>query len=90
MSPLEKASEAKRLLESQVFREVMSDIRNGLISRLEASAVGDVETHHEIALALQVAKQIERTLVSYADELAIDEAERRHKSWIAKARERLS
>ena len=88
MTPLERGSEAKRLVESPIFKEVMADLRDRLLTQLETSGVGDVDLHHHIALTLQVAKQIESMLVSYTDEILVREHEQKQSEYITRTRER--
>lgn len=90
MTPFEKASEAKRLLENQVFRLAMSDIRMNLLSKLENTEIADVETQHEIALMLQLLRRIKDQLWSYLNEQAMIEAKEKHESFIQKMKGRIA
>jgi hypothetical protein len=89
MTPREKAERAKQLLEDPVFRHVLEDIRMGLVGQLEASPIGDVDTHHEVALTLQLLARIKPTLQKYANEIEMDKHKRRQESFIEKTRQRL-
>jgi hypothetical protein len=86
MTPIERAERAKQLLGDSVFLSAFEDIRNGLVKRLESSPIGDIDTHHEIALTLQ---QLKAQLVRYGEEIAVDKQKKRHEEWIEKARQRI-
>ena len=54
MTPFEKADKARQLLDDAMFQAVLADIRARLVGKLETSAIGDVDTHHQAALMLQL------------------------------------
>ena len=89
MTPIERAERSKQLLGDSVFLSAFEDIRNGLVKRLESSPIGDIETHHEIALTLQLLQQLKAQLVRYGEEIAVDKQKKRHEEWIEKARQRI-
>ena len=89
MTPIERAERSKQLLGDSVFLSAFEDIRNGLVKRLESSPIGDIETHHEIALTLQLLQQLKAQLVRYGDEIAVDKQKKKHDDWIEKTRQRL-
>lgn len=88
MTPLERADEAEQVLKNPVLTKAFEDIREGLVKRLESSPMGDVDTQHEIALTLQVLKQVKQTLVSYIGEKTIVEHRKKQDSFIDKIREK--
>jgi hypothetical protein len=90
MTPREKADRAKQLLEDPVFRHVFADIREQLIVKLESVAVTDLEAQHEFTITLQLLKQLKTQLTRYTDEIAIDNAQARHESWIQRAKQRIT
>ncbi len=89
MTPAERAERAQKILSDEVFEDVMADIRLGLVARLEASAMGDVETHHEVALSLQVLKSIREQLARYTHENAVIAAKLRDEQFRAAQRKTL-
>ena len=74
MTPIERGYEAKRLLENPVLKEAIEGVRNGLITTLEASAIGDRDLHHEVALSLQVLINIRRQLTHFINAGLVDES----------------
>ena len=88
MTPFEKASEAKRLLENQLLKIALDDIRSGLVSKLENAPISDVETQHEIALMLQLVRRLKDQLWSYLNEQAMIDAKEKHDSFIQRMRKR--
>lgn len=89
MTPREKAERAKQLNDDPVVRHVFEDIRMGLVGQLEASPISDHETHHEVALMLQLLAQVRTRLQKYAQEIEIDKHKHKHEDFISKARQRL-
>ncbi len=65
MSPLDRAEKARRILEDQVFAQAWTDMRESLVRRLEVCQAQDVETQHEIAVSLQLLKQVRGQLEKY-------------------------
>lgn len=90
MTPFEKADKARQLLDDHIFQAVLSDIRNGLIAKLEASAIGDVDTHHETALMLQLLRQIPVLLTKYTEDHEIQKRRDEQDEWLARAKQRLT
>lgn len=71
MTPFEKAERAKSVLADPVFAEAMSDIRMRLVAQLEAAAISDIETQHEITLTLQLLKRLREQLDRYVQDQAV-------------------
>ena len=90
MTPFEKADKAKQLLDDAIFNAVLADMRNGLVEKLEVSPIGDVDTHHETALMLQLLKQIPMMLRRYTEEHEMQKQRDEQDNWIAQAKQRLS
>lgn len=90
MTPRERAEEAKRMLDNPAFLAVLDDIRERFVQGLEAAPMGDVDSHHVLALQLQILRGIRTTLRKYADELTVDQHKQREQKFIEKARESLT
>jgi hypothetical protein len=90
MTPREKAESAQRLLDEPVFKTVLVDIKDRLVSQLETVAISDKETQHEITLMLQLLKRIPSELQRYIQDQALENAKAKQQSWIENARERLT
>jgi hypothetical protein len=89
MTPREKAERAKQLIEDPMVRHVLDDIRMGLVQQLEASPIGDVDTHHEVALMLQLLARIKPTLLKYSQQGEIDAQKLKHESFVSRTRQKL-
>ena len=89
MTPIEQAERAKQLLEDQVLRAAFRDIRERLVTRLEQAAIGDVDTHHEVALTLQCLNQVKSQLAVYTQEIAVDQHKQKQDNFIRKMRQRI-
>jgi hypothetical protein len=89
MTPRDIGLRARELLEDQVLNRCLNDIREKLVSQLEATAMGDVETHHEVAISLQLLKRVRAQLKQYADSLTISEHNAREENFMQKMRKSL-
>lgn len=71
-----RAKEAKFILEHPLFVGAFDAVKSGLVSSLANSGLGDVETHHNIAIALQLVEQIERQFKQHIEtgEMAVIQA----------------
>ena len=74
MTPIERGYEAKRLLENSVLKEALDGVRDGLIASMEASAIGDRDLHHEVALSLQILVNIRRKLAKFMSDGLAEES----------------
>ena len=90
MTPLERAERAKQLLDDPVFVAAMDDVRMRLVAQLEQTAIGDIDTHHQAALALQMLKSIKDQIARYAAEIEIDNHRQKQDSFMHRMRERLA
>jgi hypothetical protein len=79
MTPTERGYEAKRLLDNEVLKEALTAIRENLVGKMEASAIGDKDLHHTIALSLQVLSNIKRQLYKFIDTGQYEEAKSKRK-----------
>jgi len=60
-----RGHEAEDLLRNPLFSGAIAAIRDGIVSKIADSAMGDEKTHNRLAIALQIVNQIERQLVSH-------------------------
>ena len=89
MTPRERGDRAKEMIDSEIFKLAFSTIRESLVSKIESSAIGDVDTQHSLSLTLQLLRQLRSEFARFADEIAIDNAIEKHESWLRKARQSL-
>ena len=59
-----RANDARHVLEHYLYRESFQKVREGLVESISRSPLGDAETHHRLAIALQVLGQLEKSLKS--------------------------
>lgn len=90
MTPAEKADRAKQLLSDELLKECFSTLRERMVERMEACPFGDVDTQHEIALGLQVLKQVKVQLHSYINDLTLIEHQQRQESFMERMRQRIT
>jgi len=89
MTPKEKADRAKQLLSDPLLKEAFSTIRDGFVAKAEASGMDDIDTHHHIALSLQLLRQLRIRLEQYLSDQALIEHAAKQDNWINRARERI-
>ena len=58
-----RGNDARQLLENPLYKESFKTVRENLVGMLSRSALGDAETHHRIAIAVQVLDQLEKSLL---------------------------
>ena len=88
MTPLERAEQARHLLQNPTLKAAFEEIRQGLVAKLEEVPMGDVDTHHEVAISLQLLKRLKTQLQRYIDDQAIDKHKQKQATFIEKMRER--
>lgn len=64
---IQRAQEADRLLSNPLLVEAFDKVRDGLVSSMESSPLGDKETHNRLVIALQLLGQIEKRIKEVAD-----------------------
>lgn len=84
---IRRGAQAAQLLNSPLYVEAVEKVRMGLVQRMETSAVGDRDTHHEIALSLQLLKQIHQHIKTVAETGKMAEIER--KNWLDHVKKRI-
>lgn len=87
MTPLERADRAKQLRADPVLRAAFAETRDGLVAKLEQSAMADKKTHHEIALSLQLLQRIQNLLLRYEEDGKVSEVKRKQDSYIDRLRQ---
>lgn len=64
---IKRAEEAKRIIEHPLFTSAFDAVRNGLVDSMARSGFGDAQTHHNLAIALQLLEQIKKTFVTHIE-----------------------
>ena len=62
-----RGEEAERLIANPLFKESIQKVREGIISSMEQSALGDESTHNRLVIALQLLNKIERNIKDVAE-----------------------
>lgn len=63
---ISRGHEAEKLLENPIYIEAVGAVREGILSGMVASALGDESTHHRFVIALQLLSQIEKQIEQVA------------------------
>jgi hypothetical protein len=90
MTPNEKSERSKQVLGDPIIAAAFADIRLGLVSRLEQLPMADRESQHEIALTLQLLKQLKLQIESYGQDAVVEKHRQQHDSFITRMREKLA
>jgi hypothetical protein len=90
MTPIDRAERAKALLQDELLKQAFSDIKKRLVDQLEATAIHDIETQHEIALMLQLLKRVRTQLETYVGEGAIEAHKTRQENFLERMRQKLA
>ena len=88
MTPNEKADRARRLLDDPVLSECFVSIRDGLVAKAESSGLDDIDTHHHVALSLQLLRQLRIRLEKYLSDAALLEHEAKQRKWYERTKQR--
>ena len=70
---VERANQARRVLDDPTLQKAMEEVRQSLLIHLEATAIGDRDTHHEIALSLQALRSIRRMLEKWVTDGEVEQ-----------------
>ena len=62
-----RGEDAERLIANPLFKESIQKVRDGIISSMEQSALGDESTHNRLVIALQLLNKIERNIKDVAE-----------------------
>jgi hypothetical protein len=89
MNLMERASQAKELLEDPTFKSVHAEIRNELIDALEKVAFDDIDKQHELVLSLQLHKRTRTVLERWVDDGKMEQKKLDHVDWIDRMKQRV-
>ena len=56
---------AQDLIDNPLFKDAVKAVREGIVSAIANSAMGDEQTHNRLAIALQLVNQVEKQLVTH-------------------------
>ena len=62
-----RGEDAERILCNPIFIESIDKVRQGIISSMEQSALGDESTHNRLVIALQLLNKIEKNIKEVAE-----------------------
>lgn len=87
MTPYERAERAKQLLDDPILKGAFAALRERLVSKLETTPFGDVDTQHHTVVSLQLLQNIQLQLRQYLNDAAVEEAKAKNDNWIARMRQ---
>lgn len=62
---IERANQAKHLLENPTLQKAFAGVREALVQRMEAAGIGDDRTHHSLVQQLQALREVQRQLAKW-------------------------
>lgn len=62
LSEIKRGERAAEVLSNELYKEAVEKVRNGIVSSMATSPLGDSETHNRLVIALQLLNQIEKQL----------------------------
>jgi hypothetical protein len=65
MDSIQRGVEAEQLLANPLLKEAFAGVKAALVASLEDVPIGDIDTHHQIALSLQALKTVRRYLENW-------------------------
>ena len=87
MSEFDLVQKSESLLKDPAFRAAIDGVREALVQRLEECPIADTVMQHEIAISLQLLKQIERHIKSFVATGELERAKKKEElSWIKRAK----
>ena len=90
MTPIDRAERAKALLQDELLKQAFADIKKRLVDQLEATAIHDIDTQHEIALMLQLLKRVRTQLETYVGEGVVETHKTRQENFLERMRQKLA
>ena len=72
---MSKAEESRQLLENPIFIEAFQNVREGVISQIEATPIDDAEARNQLGLQLAALSGVKFEIQSYIDTQMLDEDE---------------
>lgn len=91
MTPGERIAKANRAAE--VLREmewVFREVRDDMTKALESSALGDIDTHHNLAISLQLLKALQSKLQQVVNDGKMASAEVEQDNWVRRMRRKMA
>lgn len=62
LKEIKDGEDAKKVLDNPVYKNAIQGVREGIISSMAGSSLGDEKTHNRLVIALQILSQIEKQL----------------------------
>jgi hypothetical protein len=62
INEIKRGEQADNVLSNPEFISAVSKVREGIVSSMTSSALGDAETHNRLVIGLQLLSQIEKQL----------------------------
>ena len=62
LSEIKRGERAAEVLNNELYKEAVANVREGIIKSMAISPLGDAETHNRLVIALQLLAQIEKQL----------------------------
>lgn len=77
---IDRAHQAQRLLDDPTLQKAFEGVRGALVAKLEEVPLDDHSLQHEIAVSLQLLKQLKRTLQNWVSDGELEKARANERS----------
>lgn len=62
ITEVKRGEQADRLMNDPLFKEAFDKVEEGIIDGMHKSAFGDESTHHHLVIALQLLRQLKKSI----------------------------
>ena len=77
-----RGQDAKRILNEPLYNEAFDTVKNGIVSAMMQSGIGDNETHNRLVISLQLLEQVKRALQNVMETGQMAEIQVKEKSFL--------
>ena len=77
-----RGQDAKRILNEPLYNEAFDTVKNGIVSAMMQSGIGDNETHNRLVISLQLLEQLKRALQNVMETGQMAEIQVKEKSFL--------
>lgn len=69
---IDRAHKAAEVLNDPTLQKAFAGVREELVKRIEASAIGDASSHHSFAQQLQALREVQRQLARWVTDAEVE------------------
>ena len=69
---VDRAQRAAEVLSDPTLQKAFAGVREAMVQRIEASAIGDASSHHSFAQQLQALREVQRLLARWITDAEVE------------------